>query len=90
MPILFRLVLILIIIYLLGKLFFRYIFPWLLRWWVSAILKKNNPDAYNEMKQARRRRNKKPGDIFIKDAPGKNKTGDNNKNKGEYVDYEEL
>ena len=89
MPILARLILIVLIIYLIGRLL-RYAFPYLLKWWVTRILKRTNPEAYEEMKRQQKQKKGKPGDVHVTGNPGKKKAGDNGGAKGEYVDFEEL
>lgn len=89
MPIVMRLLLIILIIYLIGRLI-RLVFPYLLKWWVSHIVKKANPEAYEEMKRQQKQKKSKPGDILITESRGNKKPDDDDHDKGEYVDFEEL
>lgn len=65
---------------LLLRIFFRYIFPWILLRWVRR--------KQREFEKAQNRR-KKQGDVHVKYDPRRNKTH-TDEGLGEYVDYEDV
>ncbi len=81
-------ILILVLIWLGFSLFFRYVFPRLLLYWVKRKQKKMmeqmgiNPDDPNEKPH-------REGEVNIDKTPGKDKKG-STENLGEYVDFEEV
>jgi hypothetical protein len=81
-------VMILILIWLGFSLFFRYIFPRLLLYWVKRKQKKMmeqmgiNPDDLKEKKT-------RVGEVNIDKVPDKERKGSSD-NVGEYVDFEEV
>lgn len=81
-------VMILILIWLGFSLFFRYVFPRLLLFWVKRKQKKMmdqmgiKPDDINDKKT-------KEGEVNIDQVPNKDKKGSTD-NVGEYVDFEEV
>ncbi|RLD79096.1 MAG: DUF4834 domain-containing protein [Bacteroidetes bacterium] len=81
-------ILILVLIWLGFSLFFRYVFPRLLLYWVKRKQKKMmeqmgiNPDDLNKKPH-------KEGEVSIDKTPGKDKKG-STENLGEYVDFEEI
>jgi hypothetical protein len=81
-------IMILILIWLGFSLFFRYVFPRLLLYWVKRKQKKMmeqmgiNPDDLKEKKT-------REGEVNIDKTPGKDKKG-STENLGEYVDFEEV
>ena len=83
-----KFVLILILIWFGFSLFFRYLFPRLLLYWVKRKQAKMmeqmgiNPD---EMKEKKGRE----GEVHIDHIPEKDKKG-SGENMGEYVDFEEI
>lgn len=83
---LFKIILILIALYYLFYLGFRYVFPWLLK----RYIRKTQEKFYgNRTQQSRNNKSKKEGEVNIDYMP------DNGKKKkssdlGEYVDYEEI
>ena len=79
----------LLLIYLFGVLFFRYILPFLLTLGISRMLRKSGSQAFRSRQETTSRRE---GDVTI-DTP----TTDNAKrtkifqqSDGEYIDYEEI
>jgi len=82
-----KFLLILLIIYLLGYLFFRVIFPWLLKRFVKKAAQRMNPD----FKQDAEKQKRKQGEINIDYIPeNKDKNNDEDIDNGEYIDYEEI
>ena len=83
-----KFVLILILIWFGFSLFFRYLFPRLLLYWVKRKQKKMmkqmglNPDDLKEKKD-------REGEVNIDHIPDKDKKG-SGENMGEYVDFEEV
>lgn len=83
-----KFVLILILIWFGFSLFFRYLFPRLLLYWVKRKQKKMmeqmglNPDDLKEKKD-------REGEVSIDHVPDKDKKG-SGENMGEYVDFEEV
>ncbi len=83
-----KFVLILILIWFGFSLFFRYLFPRLLLYWVKRKQKKMmeqmglNPDDLKEKKD-------REGEVNINHIPDKDKKG-SGENMGEYVDFEEV
>ncbi len=83
-----KFVLILILIWFGFSLFFRYLFPRLLLYWVKRKQKKMmeqmglNPDDLKEKKD-------REGKVNIDHIPDKDKKG-SGENMGEYVDFEEV
>ncbi len=85
-------IMILILIWLGFSLFFRYVFPRLLLYWVKRKQKKmmeqmgiNPEDLMNPNKEKKGRE----GDVSIDQVPPKDKKG-STENMGEYVDFEEV
>lgn len=76
-----RLILWIIIIYILFRLLVRYVFPFLVRYFV----KKSQDKFYEENPNIRR---KKEGEVSIDYVPEKDKKKKDD--EGEYVDYEEV
>lgn len=68
-------------------MFFRVIFPWLLKHWVKKAAQKMNPDFNpNNEKQKPRQ-----GEINIDYIPeNDNRNEDDGFDNGEYIDYEEI
>jgi len=85
---LLRTLLIIFIIYYIGRLFTRYILPALFYNYMddkmSEFARKQKKQRQHEQQQAK----KKEGEVTIDYAP--NGTGKNKPSKGEYVDYEEV
>jgi hypothetical protein len=85
-----KFVFILILIWLGFRLFIRYVFPWLLMYWVKRKQKKMmeqmgiNPDAFTQEDKE-----KKDGEVSIDKNPKKDKKG-STENMGEYVDFEDV
>lgn len=83
-----KFVLILVLIWFGFSLFFRYLFPRLLLYWVKRKQKKMmeqmglNPDDLKEKKGSE-------GEVNIDHIPDKDKKG-SGENMGEYVDFEEV
>ena len=81
-------IMILILIWLGFSLFFRYVFPRLLLFWVKKKQKKMmeqmgiNPDDMKEKKT-------RDGEVSVDKTPEKDKKG-STENMGEYVDFEEV
>jgi len=71
-----KFLLILAVIYISFRLFFRYVFPPLVLWFVKKEVKKHTPQSRG-----------KEGDIHIhkRDASQKKKDGE-----GEYIDFEDV
>ena len=85
-------IMILVLIWLGFTLFFRYIFPRLLLYWVKRKQKKmmeqmgiNPEDLMNPNKEKKGRE----GDVSIDQIPDKDKKG-STENMGDYVDFEEV
>jgi len=85
-------IMILVLIWLGFSLFFRYVFPRLLLYWVKRKQKKmmeqmgiNPEDHMNPNKEKKGRE----GDVSIDKSPVKDKKG-STENMGEYVDFEEV
>jgi len=87
MPFFLKFILIVFLIYFIGKFLLRYVFPALIKWWLRRIAKKMNPEAFEE---ATRKKAGKEGDITIKNMPNTKKNRGKSDEKGEYIDYEEL
>ena len=82
--IMFKFIFWLIVIYLLFRLLVRFVFPFLVRYFV----KKSQDKFYEQNPNIRK---KKEGEINIDYIPDKNKKEKKCKpDEGEYVDYEEL
>ena len=79
-----KFLLILVIVYLLGYLFLRVIFPWLLKKMVKKFAKKM--DIQFEEPQKR----KKQGSINIDYVPENQNPDNSADDKGEYIDFEEI
>jgi len=85
-------IMILILIWLGFSLFFRYVFPRLLLYWVKRKQKKMmeqmgiNPE---DLKNPNKKKKGREGDVSIDQVPGKDKKG-STENMGEYVDFEEV
>lgn len=79
-----KFLLFIVIIYIVGYLFFRFALPWILKRFVRRIAKKMNVPFEEAPKK------KKTGEINIDYVP-ENNTNENQKNiDGEYVDFEEI
>ncbi len=79
-----KFLLFIVIIYVVGYLFFRFALPWILKRFVRKIAKKMNVPFEEPPKK------KKTGEINIDYVP-ENNTNENQKNvDGEYVDFEEI
>lgn len=81
---LIRLALFLLLIYLLVKLFTRYLLPYVLKRFIRKTEKR-----YKQQRKAYEDENKREGDIKI-DYGNKKKESKKTDNLGEYVDYEEV
>ena len=91
MPRLFLILLIIVLLYYLFRLAVRYIFPFLVKYFIGKSQRDDNTRE-NRYEQRHRR---KEGEVNIDYKPeeDKKKSGSGRKNKddsGEYVDYEEL
>ncbi len=86
MPFIVKFILFLFLVYIIGKILLRYVFPYLIKWWLRRIAKKMNPEAFEKPSG----KNRKEGDITIKDVPDPSKNKTKPEDKGEYIDYEEL
>ena len=84
MEALLRLIFIVIIIYYGFRLFFRYAMPWLL----ARFMRKQQEKYSNMAGFGKQQPNSKSGDVNFKEASG-NKNN-NDKDFGEYVDFEEV
>lgn len=80
---LYNFFLILFLIYIISRLFIRYILPYLIRYF----LKHHNQ---NINQPQNKKHYKKKGEINIDFIPEKDKKNTDNKNFGEYVNYEEI
>lgn len=65
---------------------FRYVIPWLLKRWIKKAAQKMNPDYHDQIKKEKR----KVGEINIDYIPTENESKDEDKDDGEYIDYEEV
>ncbi|HOY38507.1 MAG: hypothetical protein KBB11_06580 [Bacteroidales bacterium] len=86
MPFIVKFILFLFLVYIIGKILLRYVFPYLIKWWLRRIAKKMNPEAFEKPSG----KNRKEGDITIKNMPNTKKNKGKSDEKGEYIDYEEL
>lgn len=78
----------LLIIWLLGTLFFRLIFPWLLKRWVKKTAEKMNPNFQQEQENIKQKR--KQGEVNIDYIPENTEQKEDDEDDGEYVDFEEI
>ena len=83
--ILYRLILILLIIYIIYRLLVRYILPHL----IKNFLKRQQEKFFEQNPSFREEENRKEGDVKI-DNLHKEAGNTKKKNIGEYVDYEEV
>ena len=81
-----KFIIVLLVLYLLGYLMFRYVIPWLLKRWIRKAAQRMNPDYHNQMEKDKR----KVGEINIDYIPTEKDSKDDDKDDGEYVDYEEV
>jgi hypothetical protein len=88
----FRTLLIILVIYYAGVLFFRIIFPFLLKWYIKRKLKQKGFDVEGNNTNFNQSNNKqKVGQVNISHIPDNNENKkDDDDNDGEYVDYEEI
>ena len=77
----FRVILIIVLIYYVFKLLGRYVFPYLLRNYINKQQQKYN--QYQQQNEPQR----KEGEVYIKKKP---KSDSKDLDDGEYVDYEEV
>ena len=87
MPFFVKFILILFLVYVIGKLLLRYVIPYLLKWWLRRIAKKLNPEAFEEESS---RKAGKEGEVIIKNIPDQDKNKSKPEEKGDYIDFEEL
>lgn len=82
-----KFLIVLIVLYLLGYIFLKFILPWMLKRFVRKMAKKMNI-PYEE--KTNRSSKQKPGEINIDYVPENKPSDENNLSDGEYVDYEEI
>ena len=78
-------ILVLLLIYYGGKLFFRYILPWLIMHYLEKQQDKFTNDFYGPGEEK-----KKEGEIKIKTKPNPKRGKRDDKTFGEYIDFEEI
>ena len=82
---LFRLILIVIIVYLIYRALVRYIIPFLLK----VYLKKSQERFFDQNPGLRHEENKKEGEVSVDYVPGKKK-GKKELDDDEYIEYEDV
>jgi hypothetical protein len=86
MPYILRFIVLLLALYFLGVLVFRYILPAILKWWVKRKLKQRGYKFDDRRRDPRRKQ--KEGDVNIHSVKNNNKK--KNDNDGDYVDFEDI
>ncbi|NLA24552.1 MAG: DUF4834 family protein [Bacteroidales bacterium] len=85
-----KLILIILIVYVVGRLFIR-VLPRLIFWFISRRLQKSHPGLYDEIKRNKKQNKKTRSNNVIIKEPSKQKTSkSSNHDRGEYIDFEEL
>ncbi len=81
-----RFILILLIVFIGIRLFFRFVVPLLLGLFAKRMMRKMNPD-FKDFEKKQQNKKRKTGEVHVDYIPGNSEKKDK---KGEYVDFEEV
>ncbi len=84
-----KFIIICIVIYGIGYLFFKFVFPWMLKRFVKRFARKMHPEFDKREKEEKAKNKMKEGEIKIDFVP-KKKEDQSATPTVDYVDYEEL
>ncbi len=80
-------ILVIIVIFYLIRIVFRFLFPILLRYWMNKMTGGQLNEMYKQQKEASRR---KEGDMHVEDKRSTRTSRPATSTEGDYVDYEEV